>query len=156
MRDRRTGAPNITTRANAAAAGSAIHARGRPRTNLPFHHGSRRVRVPAQNQHMGRLHRQKAIRQGLHLALCRNRQPRQRQARRRKAHAMSGLTQCACGGSPNRRVYDPGPTNAYRMWVECSKCGKATERYLTDDATDTPADGEWNKIAKKRGGRRGE
>ena len=49
-----------------------------------------------------------------------------------------------CGGRPLRRMYDPGPTNSYRKWIECASCGHKTETYLVEDFQECPADDEWN------------
>ena len=48
-----------------------------------------------------------------------------------------------------RKTRDAGPMNDYRKWVECPRCGKSTETYLTGDVSACPADEEWNTLAGK-------
>ena len=54
------------------------------------------------------------------------------------------LKPCICGGKARSLMRDPGPTNNYRKWVECGKCGMRTDEYLTEHCDDTVAINAWN------------
>lgn len=54
--------------------------------------------------------------------------------------------QCACGGTPVRRIRDSGPTSMYSKWIECQKCGIKTAVLYTDNFDDTLHVHAWNKM----------